>query len=260
MTDPSGSAGHGSTAYRGPTGESLGEQPHADVPEPRTEVPYEALEDPLPGAQRVTPPTPRQGDGGPEPVGLVEILAVDADAEDGEDRPDRAPRGGTTRGAVRRADLLAGPLLLLAGLAAGLSLLVVWVHGGVSGLDLVAAGLRDAQAGVATLAGTGSWQPLAVVGGGAVLFVLGVLMYVPARTHRFLGVIALLASLVVAAGVLVPLAAADWDVTHWAVGAWCAAVVGGLGLIGALEALFRRPEVYGRRTAATPPPPRRGRG
>jgi hypothetical protein len=142
---------------------------------------------------------------------------------------------------ARRADLLAGPLLLLAGIAAGVSLLVVWVDGGLSGLELVGIGVRDAREGVATLAGTGSWQPLAVVGGGIVLFVLGVAMYVPARSHRFLGVIALLASLVAAAGVLVPLAAADWDVAHWAVGAWCAAAVGGLGCSGGLKAMSTSP-------------------
>src|SRR4051794_19790218 len=38
---------------------------------------------------------------------------------------------------VRRADTFAGLLLLLAGFAAGTSLLVVWVHGGRSGMDLV---------------------------------------------------------------------------------------------------------------------------
>jgi hypothetical protein len=211
MTDLTGSTRHGSSAYRGPTA-----SPPADPPGPRQE-----------------------GDGGPEPVGLVEILAVDEPVA-ADVRPGRAPVVGAVAAAARRPDLLAGPLLLLAGLAAGASLLVVWVHGGVPGLDLVGAGLRDARSGVLTPFGTGSWQPLTVVGSGTVLFVVGVCMYVPTRSHRFLGALALVASLLAAAAVLVPLALADWDVSPWAVGAWCAAAVGGLGLLGALAALHRR--------------------
>jgi hypothetical protein len=213
MTDLAGSTGHGSTAHRGPAG-----QPAAAVPDR-----------PEPPPQQFLPPTPRLAESDPVPVGLGEILAVDADAP-----PGPAPASSPTAAPARRADLVAGPLLLLAGVAAGASLLVVWTHGGPPGLDLVGAALRDVRRDAA------SWPPLAVVGGGGVLFVLGLLMYVPARTHRFLGALALLACLLVAAGVLVPLADAGWDVAHWAVGAWCAAAAGGLGLVGALTALNRR--------------------
>lgn len=233
MTDAAGSTGPGSTAYRGQAGQPRTCPPVPEVPLQRDAVADEQAHQP----QRVTLPNPRLGDGGPESVGLGEILTVDADADD---RPDRVPGDGTASPTGRRADLLAGPLLLLAGLAAGVSLMVVWVHGGVSGSDLISAGLLDARGGTATLARTGSWRPLAVVGGGTVLFVLGLLMYVPARTHRFLGGLALLASLVVAAAVLLPLAEAGWDTAHWAVGAWCAAAVGALGLVGALKALGTR--------------------
>ena len=221
MTDLAGSTGHGSTAHRGPAGRPAG-QPAAAAPEPG---------DPPPG---FLPPTPRLAESDPVPVGLGEILAVDADAPD--EQPGPAPGSGTAPVPVRRPDLVAGPLLLLAGVATGTSLLVVWTHGGVPGLDLVGAALRGAP----VEADTGAWPPLAVVGGGSALFVLGLLVYVPARTHRFLGALALVASLVVAAGVLVPLADADWEVTHWAVGAWCTAAAGGLGLLGALTALNRR--------------------
>ena len=166
-------------------------------------------------------------------------------------RPDQPPRdraGGTGthpdyRDApvvVRRADDLAGLLLLLAGSAAGLSLLVVWVHGGAMGLDLFRDGLDDLQH-PQRLVDRDTWQPLAVVLGGAALFVLGLLMFVPAKTHRFLGALALLVTLVVAAGVLVPLAELDWDARSWAVGAWFAAAVGGLGFLGALKALMTHP-------------------
>jgi hypothetical protein len=146
---------------------------------------------------------------------------------------------------VRRADSLAGLLLLLAGIAAGISLLVVWVHGGATGLDLVRDGVDDLEA-PRRLADHGTWEPLAVVFGGVALFVLGLLMFVPAKTHRFLGVLALLVSLVVAAGVLVPLADLRWDVQRWAVGGWFAVAVGGLGFLGALKALMTGPKV-GRR-------------
>jgi hypothetical protein len=80
-----------------------------------------------------------------------------------------------------------------------------------------------------------------VVGGGIALFGLGLLMYAPARTHRFLGVLALLVSVVVAAGVLVPLADAEWDLARSAVGAWFTAAVAGLGLLGALKAMSTGP-------------------
>ena len=135
---------------------------------------------------------------------------------------------------VRRADTLAGLLLLLAGIAAGVSLLVVWVEGGDTGLDLVSRGLGD-------LWGRTSWEAPAVVFGGAALFVVGLLMYAPARSHRFLGVLALLLALGVGAAVLVPLADADWDLQRWAVGGWFTAAVAGLGLLGALKALMTHP-------------------
>jgi hypothetical protein len=138
---------------------------------------------------------------------------------------------------VRRPDSLAALLLLLAGIAAGVSLLVVWVHGGDDGLVLVADGLDDVG-DVPRLFESGGWEPLAVVFGGAALFVLALLAFVPAKTHRFLGALALLVSLVVAAAVLVPLADADWDLDRWAVGGWLSAAVAVLGLLGALKALM----------------------
>jgi hypothetical protein len=147
--------------------------------------------------------------------------------------------------AVRRADTLAGLLLLLAGIAAGISLLVVWVHGGMTGLELVRDGVDDLDT-PRRLAERDTWEPLAVVFGGVALFTLGLLMFVHAKTHRFLGVLALLVSLVVAAGVLVPLADLHWDVQRWAVGAWFAVGVGGLGFLGALKGLMTGPKI-GRR-------------
>ena len=142
---------------------------------------------------------------------------------------------------VRRADDTAGLLLLLAGIAAGVSLLVVWVDGGGTGLELVRAGFDDLRTGPREVVDRASWHAPAVVLGGAALFVLGLLLFVPAKTHRFLGALALLVTLVVAAGVLVPLSDAHWDVQAWAVGAWFTVATGALGFLGALKALMTRP-------------------
>jgi hypothetical protein len=240
MTDPAASTGHGSTAYRGTSGQPLADQPTEVVPLDRHEIPYETPYDPAHHTQRFDPPAYPADDDHHGP-------AHDRDGDDDTDGRDDdrdhgwAPDYSTTPVAVRRADVLAGLLLLLAGMAAGVSVLLVWVNGGATGFELVRGGLDDAREGAATLGDTGSWQSLAVVGGGIVLFVLGLLMYVPARTHRFLGVLALLVSLLVAAGVLVPLADGDWDLTRWAVGAWFTVAVGGLGLLGALKALSTGP-------------------
>ncbi|WP_246080195.1 hypothetical protein [Modestobacter altitudinis] len=141
---------------------------------------------------------------------------------------------------VRRADTLAGLLLLLAGIAAGVSLLVVWVHGGATGLDLLLDRTADLDS-PQRLVEDGGWEVPAVVFGGAALFVLGLLVYVPAKTHRLVGALALLVSLVVAAGVLVPLADLHWDLQRWAVGSWIAAAVAALGFLGALKALSTHP-------------------
>jgi hypothetical protein len=161
-------------------------------------------------------------------------------AHDPYDATSTRPDYRNTPVVVRRADTVAGLLLLLSGIAAGVSLLVVWVHGGGTGLDLVRNGVHD-LADPQRLVDRNSWEPLAVVFGGAALFVIGLLMYVPGKTHRFLGVLALLVSLAVAAGVLVPLADLDWDVQRWAVGCWIAVAVGGLGFLGALKALMTHP-------------------
>ena len=146
-----------------------------------------------------------------------------------------APEYSTRPVAVRRADTLAGLLLLLAGVAAGVSLLLRWLNDAdVTGLDLVRSGFHD----IGATFGSGLWQPMAIVLGGGVLFVLGLLLLIPARTHHFLGALALVVSLIVAAGVLVPLADAGWHVNAFDLGFWFAMAVPALGLLGALKALL----------------------
>ena len=85
--------------------------------------------------------------------------------------------------AARGPDSLGGLLLILAGIAAAISLVLDWVDGeDTTALDLVREGFED----LGGIVDNGLWQPMAVVLGGGVLLVLGILMWLPARSHRFL--------------------------------------------------------------------------
>lgn len=150
--------------------------------------------------------------------------------------PDYSPRPV----AVRRSDVLGGLLLLLAGVAAAVSLVLRWLAGGddSTGLDLVRRGFTELGDGVRGLVTTGFWQPLTVVLGGAVLFVLGLLLLLPAKRHRLLGLLASLVAAAVAAAVLVPLVQASFSPGTFRAGFWCAVAVAVLGLLGALKALL----------------------
>ncbi|MGY1697627.1 MULTISPECIES: hypothetical protein [unclassified Geodermatophilus] len=156
--------------------------------------------------------------------------------------PPTQPGYTTKPVAVRGPASLAGLLLILAGIAAGVSLALRWLTADNDiGWDLVRRGFDDLGTGFATLVDTGFWQPLAVVLGGGVLFVLGILMWLPARTHRFLGVLALAVSALAIAAVLVPLASEEWDPSAFRLGFWFACAVGVLGLLGALKAMLTGP-------------------
>ena len=139
--------------------------------------------------------------------------------------------------AFRHPESLGGLLLILAGIAAGISLLLDWLDGeDISGYSLVREGFDD----LGEIFGNGMWQPLAIVLGGGVLLLLGLAMWLPLRTHRFLGLLGLLVSLVVVAAVLVPLADADWDLGFFAIGFWFGIAVAVLGLLGSLKALLTK--------------------
>lgn len=140
--------------------------------------------------------------------------------------------------ALRRPDVLAGLLLLLAGVAAGVSLPLDWLPDGRTGTDLVRTGFDQMTESFTRVLDTGFWQPLLVVLGGGVLAVLGLLMFLPARRHRLPGLLALVVALGVTAAVLVPLAAESWDLGRFAAGFYAALVVAALGLLGALKALL----------------------
>jgi hypothetical protein len=178
---------------------------------------------------------------GVQPVGAAPAGGSGASAYPPAEPYSTAPQYTTLPVAVRRPDVLAGLLLLLAGAAAAVSLMLDWLSGeSVTGLDLVRDGFSAFGSGVGEVVSSGLWQPLLIVLGGGVLAVLGLLMFVPARTHRVLGLLALIVTLGVIAAVLVPLARAGWDLGEFAVGFWFAMAVAVLGLLGSLKALATR--------------------
>ncbi len=154
-----------------------------------------------------------------------------------------APKYSTTPIALRRPDAFAALMLVLAGVAAAVSLFLNWIDGeDESGLDLVRRGFDTFGDGIGEVFSTGFWQPLTIVLGGGLLLILGLLMFAPAKTHRFLGVLALIVSLAATAAVLVPLARAGWDVGRFDLGFWFAIAVPVLGLLGSLKALLSGPK------------------
>ena len=152
-----------------------------------------------------------------------------------------APAWSTKPVAVRRPDGFGALCLLLAGVAAALSLALPWTPQGPTGLDLARDVVDQAGTDWTGLFDRGLWQPGAVLAGGALLFLLGLLLLVPARAHRTLGVLALLVAGTVVAAVLVPAYARDWQLAEFDLGFSFALGVAGLGLLGALKALATGP-------------------
>jgi hypothetical protein len=154
-----------------------------------------------------------------------------------------APKYATTPIPLRRPDAFAALMLVLAGIAAAISLILDWVADtDASGLDLVQRGFEVLGDSIGEVFSSGWWQPLTIVLGGGVLFVLGLLMFVPAKTHRFLGVVALIISLFAAAAVLVPLFDGGWDLGSFDLGYWFAIAVPVLGILGSLKAVLSGPK------------------
>src|SRR4051812_39559756 len=139
--------------------------------------------------------------------------------------------------AIRGPESLGGLLLILAGLVAAVSLVLHWLDGSdVSGWGLLRQGFDD----LGDPFSSGLWQPLVIVLGGGLLFLLGLALWLPARSHRFVGLVALLVSLAITAAVLVPLIDAKWKLSFFGPGFWCAIAVAVLGLLGSLKAIFTR--------------------
>lgn len=162
--------------------------------------------------------------------------------------PDEDPREETDDRdglvALHRPDAPAGTLLLVAGAAGGMSLFLPWLgHGGQLGVTLVRHAVDLASDAPERVVGSGLALPLGVAAGGGVLFLLGLLAFRPARSHRLTGVVALAVSLAVAAGVLVRVTGAGSTAVLTDPGVLCAVVLAALGLLGSLKAMLTAPAV-----------------
>ncbi|MGY1804102.1 hypothetical protein ACI78T_12575 [Blastococcus sp. SYSU D00922] len=159
-----------------------------------------------------------------------------------EDAARDLPEPGLT--VVRRSEPVGAAALVLAGVAANVSLLLAWSPGeGPTGLTLVRRGGEALDAGLAESAHRGVWEPLAVVLCGGLLVLLGFALLVPARAHRMLGVLALAVALAATAAVVLLVSAAGWRPDRFGPGLWCAVAVPVLGLLGALKAMLTPPRV-----------------
>ena len=160
------------------------------------------------------------------------------------DGPEVASRAETSPVALRRPDASAGSLMLIGGTAGLMSLFLPWQeHGEMLGLSLATAATDIAAAEPTELVRSGLLLPLAVAVGGSVLFVLGLLAFRPARTHRATGVTALFVALAVAAGIVVRAADAGSTAVLTDPGILCGTVVAAFGLLGALKAMLTVPEI-----------------
>ena len=145
---------------------------------------------------------------------------------------------------LRRRDRVAGLALVWAGMAATASLGLHWLdRDGTTGLALVRQGVELALSGLGALVDSDLWPPTAVVACGALLLLLGGLMFVPAHAHRVLGVLALLVASAAAAALVVLLAEVGWRVDRLGLGTWFGVAVCALGLLGAFKAMLTAPRV-----------------
>jgi hypothetical protein len=152
-----------------------------------------------------------------------------------------------------RADPVAGIALVLAGIAAVASLWWPWRRDqGELGWSLARRGLVVAGSGVVELGRSGLWQPLVILFGGGLLLLLGIVLFLPERTHRIAGVLALVLAGAAATGVVYRVADAGWNSARFGPGMWLAIAVPSLGLLGALKAMLTTPRVTLRRRQSPP--------
>lgn len=146
--------------------------------------------------------------------------------------------------ALPRADPLAGLTLVLAGIAAAGSLVLPWRTGDrETGSSLVRSGLAAVGSGFGDIGRGGVWEPPAIVIGGALLLLLGVLLFLPAKTHRVVGVLALFLTAGVCTAVLFRVAQFGWVTERFGTGMWLAVAVAGLGILGSFKAMLTVPRV-----------------
>lgn len=213
---------------------------------------------PARGRSRGAPPPPPvvvlgRGQTAPVPAAPVEdsgILGFPAEYATGDQPPVPVPRlaegaaAGVRLVVVRRSEPIGGLALLLAGAAADVSLWVPWWQGSeVTGVALARQVVTTLRSGLGALGRSGLWQPAVVVLGGGLLFLLGLLLFRRARSHRPAGLLALLVASAAMAGVVVPVANTGWSIRSFGPGMWCAVAVVLLGELGALKAMLTAPRI-----------------
>jgi hypothetical protein len=208
------------------------------------------------------PPGPRspvgqQGDGGtipnippvyltvePEPTLLgfpAEFPEDDAEEPTGAAPPAAAPEQRLE--VVKRDDPVAAGVLVLAGAAASVSLLLSWEPGGPTGLSLLRQGVDALGSGFEGVQ-RAVWQPSVVVLCGGLLILLGLLLLVPAGAHRLIGVLGLFVALAAAAAVTsLVVESGGLTADRFGAGLWCAVAVAVLGVLGSLKAMLTAPRV-----------------
>jgi len=142
--------------------------------------------------------------------------------------------------AVRRPDPLAGILLVLAGVGIGVSLLLEWFSS-LNGYDI----FEDALDNAGSFFSDGVWQPLVIVFGGAVLLLIGLFAFIPGKSRRTIGLIALLIALAIVAAVMTALITADFDFSAFEPGFLVVIGAAVVGLLGALKAAVTPPKRVG---------------
>lgn len=125
---------------------------------------------------------------------------------------------------VRSVDGVGSTLLLLAGACAAGSMLLPWREDGdtSTGFELA----TDLQ-----------WEPLAVLIGGGILLLMGLLLAIPMRGHRGSGLLAFIGAVIVTVGVLNILISEDFEFGFADIGFHLALGCAGLGLLGALKGI-----------------------
>ena len=181
----------------------------------------------------------------PTLFGLPAEIVTD---DDGTERPPgatpEAPPSDVGLVVLRRPERIGAAALVLAGVAANVSLSLSWAPGdGPTGLSLVRRGVEELGVGTGMWDLSGVWQPVAVVLCGGVLVLLGLLLLVPARAHRLVGVLALVVSLAAATAIVLLMADGGWGADRFGAGMWCAVAVPVLGALGSLKAMLTAPQV-----------------
>jgi hypothetical protein len=178
---------------------------------------------------------------GPTLFGLPAEYAADDGTEEPAGDTSLDPAYGLT--VLRRADPVGAGILVLAGVAANVSLLLSWSPGeGPTGLTLVQRGVEAFRSAPVAFQGT-FWQPPVVVLSGGLLILLGLLLLVAARTHRLVGVLALIVALTAAAAIVLLIVESGLVDDRFGPGMWCAVAVPVLGVLGSLKAMLTVPLV-----------------